>query len=277
MIEHPFSRAFLVTFILAVVCLPTVQVQAQASNTPRGPAPTLEVDLVLDCALIFSNIAFAVMAEAILATGELSPQTPGDPDKLIAIDRPFATTDDISDSGISNIGASIVITYTLVDIVLTQVLDRGDPWYHYAIVYLESFAITAVVTDLVKIAFRRPRPEAYAEVRETGMSSSETNTALSFFSGHAALAAALSSTAAYLAFARDGSALEGWLVLAGGVGLTTMVSAFRVAEGKHFPTDVIAGALVGASIGVIIPHLHRSTPGVTVVPQGRGLQLIGNF
>jgi undecaprenyl-diphosphatase len=31
-----------------------------------------------------------------------------------------------------------------------------------------------------------------------------------------------------------------------------------VRAGKHFPTDVLAGAVAGAGIGIIVPHLHRT-------------------
>jgi undecaprenyl-diphosphatase len=41
-------------------------------------------------------------------------------------------------------------------------------------------------------------------------------------------------------------------------GVTTFTSVERVRAGKHFPTDVIAGAFAGAGIGVIVPHLHRT-------------------
>jgi membrane-associated phospholipid phosphatase len=43
-----------------------------------------------------------------------------------------------------------------------------------------------------------------------------------------------------------------------GAALTTFVSVERVRGGAHFPTDVIAGAIAGAGIGIIVPHLHRS-------------------
>ena len=39
--------------------------------------------------------------------------------------------------------------------------------------------------------------------------------------------------------------------------MSTFISYERVRAGQHFPTDVIMGALVGAGIGVLVPHLHR--------------------
>jgi len=32
----------------------------------------------------------------------------------------------------------------------------------------------------------------------------------------------------------------------------------RVRGGRHFPTDVIGGYIVGAAVGCLVPHLHRT-------------------
>ena len=37
-----------------------------------------------------------------------------------------------------------------------------------------------------------------------------------------------------------------------------MTAYLRVRAGKHFLTDVIAGYAVGATIGILVPHLHRN-------------------
>lgn len=240
--------------------------------------PVVELDPILDTGLLVSGLTLGLSLELILSTGELTPQQPGDTDKLSPIDRPFATRDNIKDYGISNFAAAGMIAYAATDMVLAELLDREDPWYSYAVMYLQSAAITLVATDLLKIAVRRPRPEAYREVRATGMATADTNTSLSFVSGHAAIAGALSGTAVYLAFNRDSSAAERWGILSGAVVLTGVVSTFRVLEGKHFPTDVIAGAAMGATIGVFVPYLHRpSESGVTVLPTGAGLAVSATF
>lgn len=42
---------------------------------------------------------------------------------------------------------------------------------------------------------------------------------------------------------------------------------YRYKGMKHFPTDVLTGLAVGASVGILIPHLHKiSRPNLTVLP-----------
>ena len=86
-----------------------------------------------------------------------------------------------------------------------------------------------------------------------------TDSALSFFSGHASMTATLGATATYLAFTRSPSSWRPWVTLVAATGVTTFVSIQRVRAGKHFPTDVIAGSVAGAGIGIIVPHVHRTT------------------
>jgi membrane-associated phospholipid phosphatase len=45
-------------------------------------------------------------------------------------------------------------------------------------------------------------------------------------------------------------------VLTAGVALSTAVALLKIEAGYHFWTDVAAGALVGASIGTLVPLLH---------------------
>jgi undecaprenyl-diphosphatase len=217
--------------------------------------PRLEIDPIADAAVLAGSTILTVSLQLILDTGELRPQEPGDPDDLLVIDRWRAGSDDVDDEfGLSNVGLGAIVAYAGIDTLMAVLFDRGDPWYSYAIVYLETVVITTLITNLVKIAVRRPRPTAYHPM---GMPApDDTNTALSFFSGHASVSAGLSATATYMAFARDPGSLEAWLVFLGGMAVTTFVSVARVSEGKHFPTDVIAGAAAGATVGTLVPHLH---------------------
>jgi len=80
----------------------------------------------------------------------------------------------------------------------------------------------------------------------------------SFPSGHASLAFAAATT--YLVIARREQlphrARNAILLYAGAVG----VAVLRVTGGKHFPTDVAGGAVLGSSIGWLTATVHARAP-----------------
>ena len=94
-----------------------------------------------------------------------------------------------------------------------------------------------------------------------------------------ACTAGIGATATYLAFARGGD-VEPWVTLGATVAMTSAVGLNRVLARAHFPTDVIAGALAGAGLGILVPHLHRApdlSPVLGPGPGEAGLSLAGTF
>src|SRR2546423_585667 len=56
------------------------------------------------------------------------------------------------------------------------------------------------------------------------------------------------------------------------------VGLLRVLAGRHFPTDVLAGAAAGAAIGLTVPRLHRRAAAfVAPVRGGAAVVLSGAF
>jgi membrane-associated phospholipid phosphatase len=249
---------------------------------------------VSDGAILSLSLGTAALSEAILGTGEIVPQQPQSVDRLLGIDR--GTVTDNPEPGwatASNVGIFGAVAFAVVDPVLSGFRHGPDAAVADAFIYGESIAVTWSVTNLAKIAFRRPRPEAYREQQrlydqygeENAPAITDTNSALSFFSGHASITAAIASTATYLAFARSPRSPRPWITLGVGTLTTALVSAGRVRGGKHFPTDVIAGAMAGVGVGILVPHLHRSDDakqrpvwvGVAPSAGGAGLSVGGMF
>jgi membrane-associated phospholipid phosphatase len=228
---------------------------------------TFTADPITDGGIILASTAFAGVLEMINGTGEIRPQqiSPDfDRSRLLLLDRSAVSqTPDPNAKTYSNIGLFSVVAFAAIDPVLSAVREKHvQTGIVDAIIYAEAVAITLGVTNLAKIAVRRPRPQAYIDFdrnrSDPNYSNSVTDSALSFFSGHASVTGTVTAVATYLAFARSSNLLRPLLTLAVGTAITTFVSVERVRGAAHFPTDVIAGAVAGGGIGTIVAHVHRS-------------------
>jgi membrane-associated phospholipid phosphatase len=138
------------------------------------------------------------------------------------------------------------------DVAVTDVDRPGLRFGEDALVALEVQSVTLLVSNALKLMVRRPRPLTYdplasAEERFDG------DARLSFPSGHASMAFASASVLTMTAARRHGSSALPWI--AGGASYLTaaVVAYLRVAGGKHFVTDVLAGAVLGTAIGLLLP------------------------
>lgn len=123
-------------------------------------------------------------------------------------------------------------------------------------VLANSISWTSASTSWLKVAFRRKRPVLYTS--DAPAAAGSVDNQRSFPSGHASVAFAVATS--YLVMAnrehlphRTRNAILLY-------GSATGVSALRVAGGRHFPTDVLAGAVLGTGIGWLVATVHRKTP-----------------
>ena len=130
----------------------------------------------------------------------------------------------------------------------------------------EVLAVNFLVTNVVKQAVMRPRPLVYDPAVD-GSTRLGADAALSFFSGHSSTTFAM-ATAYSILFMKRHPDHPGWYVPMFIVteGLAAATAVLRTQAGKHFYTDVLAGAVVGASIGALIPLVHLRRPGRTPAP-----------
>jgi len=260
----PSTKKLLSLASLLFVLSSATAARAQDRSTPRfADSEHFTIDPVLDGLMVSGGFAFDELLTLILSTGEIQPQQPGDPGKLLSIDRSAVTqTIDPHAASYSNYGLWAAYGFAILDPILSGARAGRRAFLVDAILYAESIVLTGAFTEATKIGVRRPRPIDYVNCGANSTMStfncSNTDVQLSFFSGHASATGAITGTATYLAFIRSGwRSPRPWVTLGVGTALTAFVSYERVRSGEHFPTDVIMGSLAGAGIGVLVPHLHR--------------------
>lgn len=252
--------------------------ERKTSLEPKTAAPSPTVvrfvaDPLSDTAVLAISFAWVGLSQGIISSGELRPQQPVKDAKLIAMDQ-WAVDRSFDDNASmrSNIVLYSAVGFALADPIWNGLAhNNAQVFLVDAFMYAEGVGITLALTNLAKIAVRRPRPRAYQEQQRlydenpacasssaAACDITETDSALSFVSGHASTVATISATATYLSWARaPKGSWKPWLTMSIGLAATAWVSMERVLSGAHFPTDVIAGAMIGYGVGILVPHIHR--------------------
>jgi membrane-associated phospholipid phosphatase len=132
-----------------------------------------------------------------------------------------------------------------------------------ATMFVESYLFTWGVITMTKPIVGRKRPIVFntdlsVEQRYgMTMSDDDADVLFSFFSGHAAGAFATATFLSKVFTDLHGRSIWSDLVWGSTLSAATMAAHSRVKAGKHFPSDVIAGAVAGSAIGYMIPVLHK--------------------
>ncbi len=187
-----------------------------------------------------------------------------------ALDRP-ATRQWSPDAGT----ASDILAWSLLAapaILAANELESGHA-ATLAVMYVQTLLMNNGTIQLLKVTTNRTRPLAYND--DPAVPEEEKlkiSTRRSFPSGHTAnaFAAAVFLGTTYSKLHPDSRART-W-VWVGSLTAAGTVEYLRYRAGRHFPTDLIAGALIGSSIGYLLPKLHENKA-VYTAPSPAGLAL----
>lgn len=147
-----------------------------------------------------------------------------------------------------------------------------------AVMYFETAALTGGLINLSKGLFKRKRPYVYNPDVPL-FDKQKVRARHSFFSGHVAASSSFMYLTAFMVDRYADRPVWKWVAWSGAVVVPGTVAVWRYTSGKHFPTDVIAGYLVGAGTGLLIPWIHRRqlpkdmTLNVQPTPYGMHLSL----
>lgn len=167
--------------------------------------------------------------------------------------------------------ASDVVLYGTMGAALGATVLQGarhDQAGTHALVYAETFALNGLFTETLKLAVRRPRP--YTALDGAGVPD-DLDREMSFPSGHTSFVASTAFCAARAWHMSGATPAQAAIGYGAATALTGTVATLRVAAGRHHPTDVLAGALLGGAVGFVVPTLHRAPVQVTAAPGGVGV------
>lgn len=124
--------------------------------------------------------------------------------------------------------------------------------------YVQTMAVTGALFTMTSGLNPRTRPMVYSQEVELG-DKMRANARNSFYAGHTTAAAAASFFFAkvFHDFNPDSPARP--YVWAGAAAVPATVGYLRLRAGKHFLSDNLLGYAVGATVGILVPQLHKKT------------------
>jgi membrane-associated phospholipid phosphatase len=247
-------------------------VAAPAAAQSDGAGSVYRIHWPADLATIAVSSA-AWLTPELFIDDLVTPRCPCDRVDVPAIDRVALGRS----SSFSREASQVAIVTMLAVPPLLDVLDvrrAGGSWAHVGedvLVMTEALVVNGGLNELVKVAVQRPRPFTY-----DGKSLSEPDSYLSFYSAHSSNAFAMGMAYATTFSLRHPDSPYRYVVYGAVIAGGATTGVFRVRAGKHFPSDVIVGAIAGSAVGVTVPLLHRRRE-VSVGIFPGGLSLRGEF
>jgi membrane-associated phospholipid phosphatase len=190
-----------------------------------------------------------------ISSSDLKPKS-----ELLPWDRPFAG---------HYSGWAMTVSHYSGALAVAPLALAGYSWYKgdadghdfgaFTLMFVEAIALQNALNQIVRSSQLWPRPYIYAE-RGEGRKKAESARGEaygSFYSGHASAAFTVAVfTGEWFSEIYPNSQYKS-LVWASSLTLAAAVGALRVVAGKHYPTDVVVGSLMGVGVSLGVLKLHE--------------------
>ena len=156
-------------------------------------------------------------------------------------------------------------------------MGRGEG-FAIAGMALQTLFITDATTNTIKAMAKRFRPYTYNPDVPT-KAKLNSGARYSFVSGHTSITAAFGFFSAKVY--SDLYPESPWKPVVWTIGATipAVTGYLRYRAGKHFPTDIIGGYILGAATGFLVPHLHKKKRNLNfmLIPASGGMVMHTTF
>jgi len=248
------DRIFFNQFIIRVIFSLLIFTSIQSSCFAQSP---YTLDVTRESIIFGSAIGFGIIG--LTVNDDIVPFTI---DEINALDRNDVNTFDRSATYNWSLAAANASDILATALILSPALlafseDVRNDFTPVLTMYFQTLILAEALPLTLKGITQRTRPFVYNE--DAPLDEKQTqNAKRSFFSGHTSVAFAM---AVFLSTVYgDYHPNSKWKPVVWGSSLlvASMVGYLRYAAGKHFPTDIITGALIGSALGYFIPFIHRT-------------------
>ncbi len=213
-----------------------------------------DVDYNIDIPVILSSVLIGVLP------GFLTPNLPSymkseslDIDDVNSFDKLTLYSYSPVSAKISDY---MVASMAVMPFAVNWIDNSSSDYVKESLIIFETIAISSALNNIVKYSVSRPRPYIYSD-KASEKEKSNRDAHLSFYSGHSTFAFSAAVSFATIMSKRFDKTWQKSLIWGIPLSLASTVAFLRVNAGKHFLSDVLTGAVIGSSIGWLVPYLHE--------------------
>ena len=250
---------FLIVFVSAAIA------EQEKNNSPYSFSKGLDVTI--------ASVSGGLLLGSILV--DYAPMDIEDIASLNSDDISGYDVKAIKNWNLSSIKMSDLLLYSSIAVpglLLSDKTVRND-YRSFSLLWAESVFLTLGITNLTKVLVNRPRPYLYGDKASEKYKIKDDNRK-SFFSGHTSISAVscFLMASVYDDYNPD-SKLSPYL-WAGACFVPALTAYYRYDAGKHFPSDLVSGYIVGSAVGILVPRWHTKNSNINV---GLTLQTSGKI
>ena len=214
------------------------------------------LDAADDFSLTLSALAITGLG-TLLYSHMHTPDEIQDKDDLLPWDKPIAGRYSESADRASDIGSALAVAPLVIGgYAWYSGSSTGKEFATFTLMFAQAIAIGNGVNLALRSLEIWPRPYMYSGNEKAENAKAEAYG--SFYSGHASAAFTVATfTDQWFRTVYPNSPYKN-IVRASAFSLAGIECALRVAAGKHYLTDVVAGALIGTGISLGILEIHRN-------------------
>lgn len=241
--------------IIVIFFLPLL---LRAGDLPEGKEPSA-YQLNLTKELLIGASGVSLGAAGIILSQEVVPLRPEEINKLSPSHvNPFDRSATHQFSSRASLASDVLVGFSvLLPLTLFSQKSIRRDWKIVGVMYLETMLFSRAVPLISKTQIKRIRPFVYND-QVPLEEKLDRNALKSFYSGHATygFASAVFLSTVYQHYYPDSKYKTH--VWSSSLSLASLVGYLRYRAGKHFPSDILTGAVIGSAIGWVIPFMHQA-------------------
>jgi membrane-associated phospholipid phosphatase len=135
------------------------------------------------------------------------------------------------------------------------------------VMFAEAMLVSSGINRNVKNTVQRKRPYVYnSSISYEDRHDESSDAKKSFYSSHTSFAFCAATFTTKIFSDIYPATFWRYVVSAGTFSLAATVGFLRYKGGMHYPTDILAGAVMGSATGYLVPWMHEGKSSVTIIP-----------